>query len=98
MSVLVFMVLVAQRQRASTPNAFNAQLMERLEADSTNTVSRLIRLLAFLPRKAVMSHYVIWFTVLGLLPLFVSLTALGSVITLAFVVYSNRFFGRAAPA
>lgn len=98
MSVLVFAVLIDQRKRASTPNAFNGQLMERLEADSENFVSRLIRLLSFLPRKAVMSHYLIWFTLLGLLPLFVSLTAVGSVFTLVFAVYSNRFFRRLEPA
>jgi hypothetical protein len=99
MSVLVIGVLIKQRRRASTPNAFNDQLMERLEGDSSNVISRLIRLLSFLPKKAVFSHYVIWFTVLGLLPFFVSLAAFGSVVTLAFVLYSNRFFrapGRAS--
>lgn len=99
MSVLIFVVLIKQRKRASTPHAFNAQLMERLEADSANLISRVIRLFSFLPKKAVFSHYVVWFTVLGLLPLFVSLAAFGSVVTLAFVLYSNRFFrapGRAS--
>lgn len=98
-SVLVMVVLIKQRQRASTPNAFHDQFMERLEGDSANVISRVIRLFSFLPKKAVFSHYVIWFTVLGLLPLFVSLAAFGSVVTLAFVLYSNRFFrvpGRAS--
>lgn len=40
----------------------------------------------------------VWFTVPGLLPPFVSLTAVGSVVSLAFVVYSNRFFQRVATA
>lgn len=95
MSVMIMMVLVRLRKLGTTPDRpeqFHNRFMAKLESDSANVVSLAIRKLAFLAKKGVMAHYVVLFTVLGLLPLFVGLAAFGSVLTLAIVLYSNRFF------
>lgn len=101
MSVLIFFALVRQRKLGTTPDRpeqFHTRYMGKLESDSANPISFAIRKISFLAKKGVMAHYVVLFTVLGLLPLFVGLAAFGSVVTLAIVLYSNRFFGAPAVA
>ncbi|MBI1876387.1 MAG: hypothetical protein HYS05_21205, partial [Acidobacteria bacterium] len=101
MSVLIFVVLVRLRAIATTPDRpehFHNRFEGSLDADSANPISRGIRKVAFLAKKGVMAHYVVLFTVLGLLPLFVGLAALGSVLTFAIVLYAGqRFFSPAKP-
>lgn len=95
MNVLVFFALVRLRKRGTTPDRpeqFHNRYMGKLESDSANPISRAIRKISFLAKKGVMAHYIVIFTVLGLLPLLVGLAAFGSVLTLAIVLYSNRFF------
>lgn len=101
MSVLIFFALVRLRKLGTTPDRpeqFHNRYMGKLESDSANPISFAIRKISFLAKKGVMVHYVVLFTVLGLLPLFVGLAAFGSVVTLAIVLYSNRFFGAPAVA
>lgn len=95
MTVLVSLVLVRLRTLATSPDQperFNQRIEGTLEADSANPISRGIRKIAFLAKKGVMAHYVVLFTVLGLLPLFVGLAAFGSVLALGIVLYTRRFF------
>jgi phosphatidylglycerophosphate synthase len=98
MSVLIFIVLLHQRRIATSPDRpdqFHNRFEGNLDADAGNPISAGIRKISFLAKKGVMAHYVVLFSALGLLPVFVGLAAFGSVLTLAIVLYANRRFFRA---
>lgn len=95
MSVMAFFARERLRQMATTPDKpeqmYN-RFMSRLGSDSTNPISRAIRTLVTFTKKGVMTHYVVIFTVLGLLPLVAALGVFGSLTTLAGILYSYRYF------
>lgn len=103
MSVLIFAVLGRLRRVATSPDRpeqFHDRFEGSLDSDSGNAISRGIRKISFLAKKGVMAHYLVLFTVIGLLPLFAGLAAFGSVVTFGVVLYvSQRFFrAPASPA
>jgi hypothetical protein len=69
-----------------------------LEEDRGNWLSRAVRQVEFLLKKGVFIHYVVLFTVLGLLPVLLRLAAFASNLTWILALYfSFRFFRRPRP-
>lgn len=95
MSVMAFLARERLRQMATTPDKpeqlYN-RFISQLESDSTNWISRAIETLVTFTKKSVMTLYVVLFTVLGLLPVVAALAAFGSVMTLAAILYTYRYF------
>lgn len=96
-SITSFVVIARQRKIATSPdkpNEYQARVYQRLEEDSANLVSRLTRQVQFLIKKGVLVHYVLLFSVIGILPLFLALGAFGSNVTWILTLYFNkRLFG-----
>jgi hypothetical protein len=66
-----------------------------LEADSSNSLSLIVRQTHIFVKKGVLVHYLLIFTLLGGLPLFLWLAAVGSNLTWVLALYfTHRFFRR----
>jgi len=69
--VMTFAVAVYHRKLASRhvqPGKYVPEYYRVLEADSANLISRVVRQIHFFLKKAALSHFVVIFSVLGLLP------------------------------
>ena len=90
---LSFVVISIQRKLAAPadrPNEYSRLYLAALEQDSGNPVSRLVRQLQFLTKKGVLIHYLVVFALVGALPVFFFLTALGANIAWIVTIYFNR--------
>lgn len=99
--VLTFAVLLRLRRIATSPDhpeQMHNRFEGSLDADSASPISRGIRKVAFFAKKGVLAHYVVLFTVVGLLPVFAGLAALGCTLAFFIVVYVSLKFFRARTA
>jgi phosphatidylglycerophosphate synthase len=101
-TILSIVVIALQRKLATNrerPHEYAGRMNQLMDADSSNLISRVVRQIHIFVKKGVMVHYLVIFTVLGGLPLFLSLAALGSNLTWILALYFNRrFFRRPSPA
>jgi phosphatidylglycerophosphate synthase len=100
-SILAVAVISWQRKRSTRPdrpNEYLGKMYRLLENDRGNWLSRTVRQVEFLLKKGVFIHYVLLFTVLGLLPILLRLAAFASNLTWILALYfSFRFFRRPRP-
>lgn len=83
---------------ADRPNEYLGKLYQRMEEDSSNWISRAARQAQAFQKRGVMIIYVVFFTVLGGLPVLFYLATLGSHLTWTLSLYfSHRFFRQATP-
>jgi len=85
---------------ADRPHEYARRIDQMMEADSSNWISWITRGFHIYIKKGVAIHYLLLFTLVGVLPLFLRLAAIGSHLTWVMVLYFNRrFFSRTdAPA
>jgi phosphatidylglycerophosphate synthase len=94
-AVLALITTTLQRKRATTPdrpNEYLGRFYELLEKDSGNWISRVVRQVQAFQRRGVMIHYIVLFTILGLLPLIFLLATVGAHLTWILTLYFNRRF------
>src|SRR5246500_2077872 len=96
-----FLALIAtslQRRRATAPdrpNEYLGRFYQLLEKDSGNWISRVVRQVQAFQRRGILIHYIVIFTILGLLPLVFLLATLGAHLTWILTLYfDRRFFTR----
>jgi phosphatidylglycerophosphate synthase len=96
--VLSVFVIGLQRKLATSPDRpqeYAGRMNQLMEADSSNLVSKIVRQIHIFVKKGVLVHYLLIFTLLGGLPVFLWLAALGSNLTWIFALYfTRRFFHR----
>ena len=96
--VLSLVVIGIQRTLATTrdrPHEYAGRMNQLMEADSSNLVSKIARQVHIFVKKGVLVHYLLIFTLLGGLPVFLWLAALGSNLTWILALYfTRRFFHR----
>ncbi len=84
-----------QRKRATTPdrpNEYLGRFYQLLEKDSGNWISRIVRQVQGFQRRPLMIHYIVLFTILGLLPLVFFIATVGAHLTWILALYFNRRF------
>jgi phosphatidylglycerophosphate synthase len=84
-----------QRKRATPPdrpNEYLGRFYQLLEEDSGNWISRTVRQVQAFQRRGILIHYIVLFTILGLLPLIFFLATLGAHLTWILTLYFNRRF------
>ena len=94
-AVLALITTTLQRKRATTPdrpNEYLGRFYELLEKDSGNWISRVVRQVQAFQRRGIMIHYIVLFTILGLLPLIFLLATVGAHLTWILTLYFNRRF------
>jgi phosphatidylglycerophosphate synthase len=94
-AVLALITTTLQRKRATTPdrpNEYLGRFYELLEKDSENWISRIVRQVQAFQRRGILIHYIVLFTILGLLPLIFLLATLGAHLTWILTLYFNRRF------
>jgi phosphatidylglycerophosphate synthase len=99
--VLSVVVINLQRRRSTDParpNEYLGKMYGLLDADSSNFISRAVRQIHVFLKKAVAIHYLLIFTVLGLLPVFERTAAVGANLTWILALYFNRRFFQARTA
>jgi phosphatidylglycerophosphate synthase len=92
---LALITTTLQRKRATTPdqpNEYLGRFYELLEKDSGNWISRVVRQVQAFQRRGILIHYIVLFTVVGLLPLIFFLATLGAHLTWILTLYFNRRF------
>jgi len=96
---LSVVVIALQRKLATSPDRpheYARTMNQLMEADSSNLASKIVRQIHIFVKKGVVVHYLLIFTLLGGLPVFLWLAALGSNLTWIFALYfTRRFFHRA---
>jgi phosphatidylglycerophosphate synthase len=98
--VLSVIVVGVQRKLSTAPgrpHEYAGKMNELLEADSSNSLSKIVRQIHVFVKKAVMVHYLLIFTLMGGLPLFLWLATLGSNLTWILGLYFTRRFFLGAP-
>jgi len=99
-AVLALITTSLQRRRATTPdrpNEYLGRFYQLLEKDSGNWISRVVRRVQAFQRRGILIHYIVLFTILGLLPLVFFLATLGAHLTWILTLYFNRrFFSQSA--
>jgi phosphatidylglycerophosphate synthase len=94
-SVLALVATSLQRRRATTPdkpNEYLGRIYQLLEKDSGNWISRVVRQVQGFQRRGILIHYIVIFTILGLLPLVFLLATIGAHLTWILTLYFNRRF------
>jgi phosphatidylglycerophosphate synthase len=94
-SVLALVTTSLQRRRATTPdrpNEYLGRIYQLLEKDSGNWISRAVRQVQGFQRRGILIHYIVIFTILGLLPLLFLLATIGAHLTWILTLYFNRRF------
>jgi len=84
-----------QRRRATTPdkpNEYLGRIYQLLENDCGNWISRVVRQVQGFQRRGILIHYIVIFTILGLLPLVFLLATIGAHLTWILTLYFNRRF------
>jgi len=101
-AILSTAVISWQRKRSThpdRPNEYLHNMYRLLDQDRGNWISRIARQIEFLLKKGVFIHYVVIFTVLGLLPVLMPLAAFaGNLTWIAALYFSRRFFRRSQMA
>jgi phosphatidylglycerophosphate synthase len=101
-AVLSIAVISWLRQRSThpqRPNEYLGKMYRLLDEDRENWVSRISRNIEFLLKKGVFIHYVVLFSVLGLLPVMMRIAALAANLTWILALYfKRRFFRGPRPA
>jgi phosphatidylglycerophosphate synthase len=99
-SVLALVATSLQRRRATTPdkpNEYLGRIYQLLEKDSGNWISRVVRQVQGFQRRGILIHYIVIFTILGLLPLVFLLATIGAHLTWILTLYFNhRFFSHSS--
>jgi phosphatidylglycerophosphate synthase len=100
-SVLSVAVIAGQRRLATKrgrPHEYAARMHHLMDADSSNPISKIVRQVHIFVKKGVLIHYLLLFTLIGRLHMFLWLAAIGSNLTWMLAVYFNRrFFRRSVP-
>jgi phosphatidylglycerophosphate synthase len=94
-AVLALVTTTLQRKRATTPdrpNEYLGNFYRLLEKDSGNWISRVVRQVQGFQRRGILIHYIVLFTILGLLPLIFLLATVGAHLTWILTLYFNRRF------
>ena len=94
-SILALVATSLQRRRATTPDRpseYLGRFYQLLEKDSENWISRLVRQVQGFQRRGILIHYIMLFSILGLLPLLFFLATLGAHLTWILTLYFNRRF------
>ena len=94
-SVLALIATSLQRRRATAPdrpNEYLGRFYQLLEKDSGNWISRVVRQVQAFQRRGILIHYIVIFTILGLLPLVFFLATIGAHLTWILTLYFNRRF------
>jgi phosphatidylglycerophosphate synthase len=96
--LLSIIVIAVQRTLATTrgrPHEYAGRMNRFMEADSSNLVSKIVRQIHIFVKKGVLVHYLLIFTIVGGLPVFLWLAAVGSNLTWILGLYfTRRFFLR----
>jgi phosphatidylglycerophosphate synthase len=96
--VLSVLVISLQRKLSTAPDRpheYAGKLNRLMESDSSNLVSKIARQVHIFVKKGVLVHYLLIFTLMGGLPLFLWLAAVGSNLTWIVALYfTRRFFLR----
>jgi phosphatidylglycerophosphate synthase len=96
--VLSVIVIGVQRKLSTAPDRpheYAGKMNQLLEADSSNSLSLIVRQIHIFVKKGVLVHYLLIFTLMGGLPLFLWLATLGSNLTWILGLYfMRRFFLR----
>jgi phosphatidylglycerophosphate synthase len=96
--VLSVAIIAMQRKLATSrdrPHEYAGRMNQLMEADSSNLVSTIVRQVHIFVKKGVVVHYLLLFTLLGRLHMFLWLAALGSNLTWIIALYfTHRFFTR----
>jgi phosphatidylglycerophosphate synthase len=93
-----FLALIAtslQRRRATAPdrpNEYLGRFYQLLEKDSANWISRVVRQVQGFQRRGILIHYIVIFTILGLLPVVFLLATIGAHLTWILTLYFDRRF------
>ncbi|HTU48439.1 MAG TPA: CDP-alcohol phosphatidyltransferase family protein [Bryobacteraceae bacterium] len=96
-AVLTLGVTSFMRTRAAPadrPHEYLGNFYKRLEKDSTNWISRVVRQIQAFMKRGVMIHYVVIFTLLHGLQVFFYISAVSSHLTWILALYFNRRFFR----
>ena len=99
--VLALVITTLQRKRAAAadrPTEYLGNIYRKLEADSSNWISRAVRQAQGFQRRGILIHYVVLFTVLGGLPVLFYLATLGAHLTWILALYYNHRFFKQTPA
>jgi phosphatidylglycerophosphate synthase len=94
-AILALITTSLQRKRATTPyrpNEYLGNFYQLLEKDSGNWISRVVRQVQGFQRRPILIHYIVLFTMLGLLPLIFFLATLATHLTWILTLYYNRRF------
>ena len=94
-AVLALITTSLQRRRATTPdkpNEYLGRMYRLLEKDSNNWISRVVRQVQGFQRRGILIHYIVIFTILGLLPLVFLLATIGAHLTWILTLYFDRRF------
>jgi phosphatidylglycerophosphate synthase len=90
--------LVAWLRKSSThrerPNEYLGKMYRLLDEDRGNWISRTSRNIEFLLKKGVFIHYVVLFSLLGLLPIMMRIAAIAANLTWILALYFKRRFFR----
>ena len=101
-AILSTAVISWQRKRSThsdRPNEYLGNMYRLLEQDRASWMSRTTRRIQFFLKKGVFVHYVVIFTVLGLLPVLMWIAAFAGNLTWIVALYfSRRFFRRSQMA
>src|SRR5579864_3366122 len=92
-TILALITTTLQRKRATTPdrpNEYLGRFYQLLEKDSGNWISRIVRQVQGFQRRPLMIHYIVLFTILGLLPLVFFIATVGAHLTWILALYFNR--------
>jgi hypothetical protein len=98
---LLSVIVISVQRRLSTapdrPHEYAGRMNQLLEADSSSPVSRIVRQIHIFVKKGVLIHYLLTFTVVDGLPLFLWLAAIGSNLTWILGLYFTRRFFLGSP-
>jgi phosphatidylglycerophosphate synthase len=93
LSVVAVFWLRKSSTHPQRPNEYLGKMYQRLDEDRGNWISRISRNIEFLLKKGVFIHYVVLFSILGLLPVMMRIAALAANITWILALYfKKRFF------
>ena len=94
LSVVVISWLRKRSTQPQRPNEYLGKLYRLLDEDRGNWISRISRNIEFLLKKGVFIHYVVLFSLLGLLPVMMRIAAIAANLTWIVALYFKRKFFR----
>ena len=94
-AALAIITTSLQRKRAAAPDRpqeYLGNFYQLLEKDSGNWISRIVRQIQGFQRRPLLIHYIVLFTILGLLPVVFFLATVGAHLTWILTLYFDRRF------